>query len=95
MKAIFLFGCFLLLCCTFSLFWLFTIFFLQNILYSFGIDNDWRLLMMDFVFVYVIAFGRACVHVVAVRNRDFIVCFSFKFVSKPVKLFSDVNLTNG
>lgn len=44
---------------------------LRNILFSFGTDNDWRLLVMNLVFVYI-AIGRIFVQVVAVRNSIYL-----------------------
>lgn len=60
---------YLLLCCTFFRCFFFNI--LRNILFSFGTDNDWRLLVMNLVFVYI-AIGRIFVQVVAVRNSIYL-----------------------
>lgn len=50
-----------------ALFSLFVFQYFEIFFSSFGTDNDWRLLVMNLVFVYI-AFGRICVQVVAVRN---------------------------
>lgn len=70
---------FLLLCCTFFCRFFFSI--LKYIFSSFGTDNDWRLLVMNLVFVYI-AFGRWCVQVVAVRNSFYLLALSLAQFSR-------------